>query len=76
MLLIVFGIIAAIASAGTAMFIPAIVIAVLAFWSNGVLANFRGDLYAAPNWASAMSALCAVASLGMIVAAIVLHAAG
>jgi hypothetical protein len=47
----------------------AVINAIAAFWSNGVLANFRGDPHGAPNWAAAASIISAVAAVVLLLVA-------
>ncbi len=63
---------AAVLAAGTAVIVPAVINAVLAFWANGVLANFRRDPQAAPNSAAYVSMLTILGSIGLGITALVL----
>lgn len=72
-LLILLGIGAAIAAHGTVLFVPAVVVAVLAFWSNGVMANYRSDPMAATALATTTSMVAAVASIGLLIAALIIR---
>lgn len=56
----------------TGLFPIAVVNAVLAFWGNGVMANFRQDPHNAPNYAAVLSMATAVGSVVFIIAAVVL----
>lgn len=60
------------ATAGSAAFAFAVGNAVLSFWSNGVMANFRGDPQGAPNWAASVSILTTIAALVLLAIAVVL----
>ena len=71
-LLIALGVAAAIVANGTAVFIPAIVVAVLAIWANGVMWNYRDYPQSAPNWSATVSMLAALASVVLLIVAIVL----
>lgn len=59
-------------ASGTAVFVPAVVNAVLAVWANGVLSNFARDPHNAPNVATFVSMLTLLGSIGLGIAAIVL----
>lgn len=74
-LLIALGIGAVVATAGTALLPFAIVVAVAAFWSNGVIANYRNDPGNAPGWAVSVSMLAAVVSAVLLVAGLVVRSA-
>ena len=73
-LLIALAIAAAIVAYGTGAFIPAVIVAVLAVWSNGIMWNFRDYPPAAPNWSATVSFLSAIASVILLIVAIVLRA--
>jgi hypothetical protein len=49
--------------------VVAVVNALAAFWSNGVLANFPGDPHGAPDWAAAVSMLSALAAIVLLLVA-------
>lgn len=49
--------------------IVAIVNAVAAFWSNGVLANFSGEPYSGPNWGAGLSMLTTFGSIILLLIA-------
>jgi hypothetical protein len=53
---------AAILNSGSSLSGVAVVNAIVSFWSNGVLANFRGDPLDAPDWAALLSMATLVAS--------------
>ena len=61
------------ATSGTSLFAVAIVNAVLAVWSNGVLANFSRDPQGAPNWAALVSMITILGSLGLGIAGLVIR---
>ena len=70
-LFIVVAVAAAVLSHGTAIFAPAIVNAVLSFWSNGVLANFRREeAQDAPDWAATVSMVTTVVAIVFLVLAL------
>jgi len=71
-LLIALAVAAAIVANGTAVFIPAIVVAVIALWANGVMWNYRDHPQSAPNWSATLSMLAALASVVLLIVAIVL----
>ncbi|HEX6237727.1 MAG TPA: hypothetical protein VFZ68_11065 [Acidimicrobiales bacterium] len=54
---------AAYLASGTGLFGAAVVNAVASVWANGVMANFRADPQAAPNWAAMISMLTTLAAL-------------
>ncbi len=72
-LLIGLAVVTVVLSLHTVLVAPAIISAVLAFWSNGVLANFRTDPQSAPNWAASISMLTALASIGLLIAALLIR---
>jgi len=47
---------------GTPLFVPAVIVAVCAFWSNGVMSNF-GRTGEVPRLATAVSLICFVLTL-------------
>ncbi|MFF3879169.1 hypothetical protein [Streptomyces sp. NPDC001978] len=47
---------------GTPLFIPAVIVAICSFWSNGVISNFRGTPEV-PRLATAVSLACFVLTL-------------
>ena len=65
-LLILLGIAAAWATYSTALFPVGLAIAAAAFWSNGVMANYRHDPQGAPNFATTVSMLCALGAVVLI----------
>lgn len=71
-LLIALAVIAAVVSRDTGIFVPATVNAIAAFWSNGVMANFRDERDAIPNWAAQVSIVTALLSVLFIVLGLVL----
>ncbi|MGH3443200.1 MAG: hypothetical protein ACRDUY_14405 [Nitriliruptorales bacterium] len=71
-ILIALAVIAAVVARDTGIFVPAIANAIAAFWSNGVMANFRGEPDAIPNWAAQVSIATAVLSVLFIVLGLVL----
>lgn len=60
------GVLAAFLTHGSAIFVPAAVNVSASVWSNGVLANYRTDPQAAPNWAATVSMLTALAAVVLI----------
>lgn len=71
LLLIGLAVVAAWVNWETSLQVAAIINAVLAFWSNGVLANYRGDPHGAPSWASGVSMLTALGSVVLLIVALV-----
>lgn len=71
-LLIGICVVAAFLSSGTGLFPVAVLVAVLSFFSNGVLANFGGDPEGAPDWAATVSLLTTLAGVAMLIAALVI----
>lgn len=74
MILILIGvaILAAFVTYGTGLFVPAVIVAILSIWSNGVLANYRrGEWASAPDWAAAVSFLSTVGALGLLIGGLV-----
>ena len=61
------------ATAGTPLLGFAIANAVMAVWSNGVLANYSRDAQAAPNWAALVSMLTLLGSLGLGIAGLLIR---
>jgi hypothetical protein len=57
----------AIVNHGGALFVPAVANAVIAFWGNGVMANFRDAPMLAPNLATIASMVTAPLSVLFIV---------
>ena len=53
----------------TSLQVVAVINAVAAFWSNGVLANFRGDPHGAPDWAAGLSMLTVLGSVVLLIVA-------
>ncbi|CAL9507235.1 hypothetical protein SUDANB105_03537 [Streptomyces sp. enrichment culture] len=47
---------------GTPLFIPAVIVAICSFWSNGVMSNFRRTPEV-PQFATLMSLICFVLTL-------------
>lgn len=72
-LLIGVAVVAAVVSAGTAVFVPAIVNVVASFWANGVLANHRGNPEGAPDWAATVSIITTIAAIALLVVGLVLR---
>lgn len=56
----------------TGLFPIAVANAILAFWGNGAMANFRQEPHNAPNYAAVLSMATAVGSVIFIIAAVVL----
>lgn len=70
-LLIGVAVAAAVVAYDSSLFVPAVIVAVLSFWGNGVLANYgRHEAQSAPNWAAAVSMLTTLASVGILIAAL------
>lgn len=65
-ILIGLGILGAVLTHGSAIFVPALVNVGASFWANGVLANFARDPQAAPNWAARVSMLTALGAVVFI----------
>lgn len=72
----ILGVIALVATYGTGLFPFAIATAVVLFWSNGVIANYRPNPRDAPNWAAVASAVASLATVGLLIAGVVLRLAG
>jgi hypothetical protein len=64
---------ACLVTSGTTLFGFAIANAVMAVWSNGVLANYRRDAQAAPNWAALISMLTLLGSIGLGIAGLAIR---
>ena len=47
---------------GTPLFVPAVIVAICSFWSNGVISNFRRT-HEVPRLATAVSLICFVLTL-------------
>lgn len=67
--LIAVAVAAAWASWDSGLQVVAVANAAAAFWSNGVLANFRGDPSGAPTWALTVSLLTAGAAIVLLLVA-------
>lgn len=74
-LLIALAVAATIVAYGTAVFIPALVVAIVALWANGVMWNYRDWPDSAPDWATLLSILAAAGSVILLIVAIVLRVA-
>ena len=64
---------AAALTSGTALFVPAVINAAASFVSNGVMANFRQDPQAAPNWAATVSMSTTLVAVAVGIAAIAIR---
>jgi hypothetical protein len=64
---------AAVATYGTLLFPFGVVAAVAALWSNGVLANFRGDPQRAPDWAATLSMVAAAGSVILLFSGLIVR---
>lgn len=60
-------------TSGTALFGFAVANAVVAVWSNGVLANYENDPQGAPNLAALFSMLTILGSLGLGIAGLAIR---
>ncbi|WP_406839082.1 hypothetical protein ACICHK_28505 [Streptomyces sp. AHU1] len=56
---------------GTPLFVPAVIVAICAFWSNGVMANFRRT-DEVPRLATVVSLICFVLTLAFGIAGLVI----
>ncbi len=72
-ILIGLAVVAAVVAYPTGLFVVAVVNAIAAFWSNGILANFKKEWWAAPDWAGWVSMLTAFVSVVLIIAALVVR---
>ena len=73
LLLIGLAVTAAVVAHPTSLFVFAVVNAILAFWANGVLANFRSEPQAAPDYAAAVSIITAIGSVVFLIAGLALR---
>ena len=72
LILIALSVVAAVVTAGTALFVVAMINAIVSFWSNGVMANYRSDPQSAPSIATLMSMVSTLAAIGLLVAGLVI----
>ena len=66
-LLIGLSVVAAAVNSGTGVFGWAVANAVASVWANGVMANFRHNPQAAPNWAASVSILSTVIGVILLI---------
>lgn len=72
-LFIALAVVAAVVANGSPVFVPAVVNAIAAFWSNGVMMNFVGNPQAAPNFATVVSMITTVLSIAFLALGLVLN---
>ena len=73
-LLIGIAVVGAVLAKGTFLFVPAILIAIASFWSNGVMANYAPhEAQTIPDWAAAMSIISTLLAIVTLVLALVLR---